>query len=297
MLRHYLKEAGLNQGRRGWLDAHGCIIFSQYYDTAKWVADCVAAEFPAIPVGLYAGAGRSGIYKDGQFASTDRNVIKTAVRNHELRLLVATDAACEGLNLQTLGTLVNIDLPWNPSKLEQRIGRIKRFGQVRDRVDMLSLVYEGSRDEVVYDRLSERMKDRFDIFGQLPDTLDDDWIENEETLEAELRKHADRKRQASAFDVRWGGHGHGRGRHRGPALLAAGLGNVHAGAGASGRRGGALPRLVDRTVCRTLTTLRELCGAQFRRSMARLVEPSGSLLPTVTAITAGDGGRRRACST
>ncbi|MBV1800653.1 phospholipase D-like domain-containing anti-phage protein [Siccirubricoccus sp. G192] len=211
VLRHYLKEAGLNQGRRGWLDAHGCIIFSQYYDTAKWVADCVAAEFPAIPVGLYAGAGRSGIYKDGQFASTDRNVIKTAVRNHELRLLVATDAACEGLNLQTLGTLVNIDLPWNPSKLEQRIGRIKRFGQVRDRVDMLSLVYEGSRDEVVYDRLSERMKDRFDIFGQLPDTLDDDWIENEETLEAELRKHADRKRQASAFDVRWGGTATGEG--------------------------------------------------------------------------------------
>lgn len=211
VLRHYLKEVGIHQGRRGWLDAHGCIIFSQYYDTARWVADCLAAEFPAIPVGLYAGAGRSGVYKGGQFAATDRNVIKQAVRDHELRLLVATDAACEGLNLQTLGTLVNIDLPWNPSKLEQRIGRIKRFGQIRDRVDMLSLVYEGSRDEVVYGRLSERMKDRFDIFGQLPDTLDDDWIDNEETLEAELRKHADRRRQVSAFDVRWGGTATGEG--------------------------------------------------------------------------------------
>lgn len=211
VLRHYLKEVGAFQGRRGWLDTHGCIIFSQYYDTARWVADCLAAEFSAIPIGLYAGAGRSGIYKGGQFVGTDRNVIKTAVRDHELRLLVATDAACEGLNLQTLGTLVNVDLPWNPSKLEQRIGRIKRFGQVRDRVDMLSLVYEGSRDEVVYNRLSERMKDRFDIFGQLPDTLDADWIENEETLETELRKHADRRRQASAFDVRWGGTATGEG--------------------------------------------------------------------------------------
>ena len=126
-------------------------------------------------------------------------------------MLIATDAACEGLNLQTLGTLVNLDLPWNPSKLEQRLGRIKRFGQVRSRVDMLSLVYEGSRDEVVYDRLSERMKDRFDIFGQLPDTLEDEWIDSEEKLEAELRKHADRKRQASAFDVRWGGTATGQG--------------------------------------------------------------------------------------
>ena len=162
--------------------------------------------------------GRPEICMSGQvsFLLTDatpakRTTIKDMVRDQELRLLVATDAACEGLNLQALGTLVNVDLPWDPSKLEQRIGRIKRFGQARDQVDMLSLIYEGSRDEVVYDRLSDRMRDRFDIFGQLPDTLEDDWIDSEERLEAELRKHADRRRQASAFDVRWGGTATGRG--------------------------------------------------------------------------------------
>ena len=74
----------------------------------------------------------------------------------EIRLLVATDAACEGLNLQTLGTLINVDLPWNPSRLEQRIGRIKRFGQTRDRVDMLNLVYTNTNDEKVYRALSQR---------------------------------------------------------------------------------------------------------------------------------------------
>lgn len=211
VLRHYLREVGASHGRSGWLEMHGCIVFSQYHDTARWVANCLAAEFAAIPIGLYAGAGRSGIYKAGQFASALRPTIKDKVREGTLRLLVATDAACEGLNLQTLGTLVNVDLPWNPSKLEQRIGRIKRFGQLRDRVDMLSLVYEGSRDEVIYDRLSRRMRDRFDIFGQLPDTLEDDWIDDEERLEDELRKHADRKRQASAFDVRWGGTATGQG--------------------------------------------------------------------------------------
>src|ERR1017187_7895240 len=78
-------------------------------------------------------------------------------------LLVATDAACEGLNLQTLGTLINVDLPWNPSRLEQRIGRIKRYGQTRDRVDMLNLVYVNTNDEKVYRALSQRMKDRYDL--------------------------------------------------------------------------------------------------------------------------------------
>ena len=139
------------------------------------------------------------------FTSAERDAIKAAVREREIRLLVATDAACEGLNLQALGTLINVDLPWNPAKLEQRLGRIKRFGQVRDTVGMLNLVYGGSRDEAVYNRLSARMKDRFDVFGQLPDTLDDEWIDDEERLEAELRKYADRRKRANAFDIRWGG--------------------------------------------------------------------------------------------
>src|SRR5438477_9155764 len=94
----------------------------------------------------------------------------------------ATDAACEGLNLQTLGTLINVDLPWNPSRLEQRLGRIKRIGQARQSVDMLNLVYAGTRDEVVYDRLSQRMQDRYDIFGSLPDVIEDDWIDHIEDL-------------------------------------------------------------------------------------------------------------------
>jgi superfamily II DNA/RNA helicase len=197
VVRHYLRE-------KRWLSEWGCIVFSQYYDTARWTAECLAAEFPDIPVALYAGAGRSGVFRGGRFVGALRDAIKAAVREREIRLLVATDAACEGLNLQALGSLINIDLPWNPSKLEQRIGRIKRFGQARKVVDMLNLVYEGSRDEAVYNRLSERMKDRFDIFGQLPDTLDDEWIEDEERLETELRKYADRRQRANAFDIRWG---------------------------------------------------------------------------------------------
>jgi superfamily II DNA/RNA helicase len=168
---HYL------QGEPSWLN-YGCIIFSQYYDTARWVAEELAAKLPTEPIGLYAGADRSRMVRGDTQVHVARDLIKKAVKEREIRLVVATDAACEGLNLQTLGTLINVDLPWNPSRLEQRIGRIKRFGQARDSVDMLNLVYHGTRDERVYERLSERMRDRYDIFGSLPDVIEDDWIEN-----------------------------------------------------------------------------------------------------------------------
>ena len=131
--------------KKTWLE-HGCIVFSQYYDTALWVAKELAKILPDEPVGVYAGANKSGIYRNDEFSSVDRNLLKLAVKDRSIRLMVATDAACEGLNLQTLGTLINVDLPWNPSRLEQRLGRIKRFGQARQSVDMLNLVYSETQD-------------------------------------------------------------------------------------------------------------------------------------------------------
>jgi superfamily II DNA or RNA helicase len=186
-----------------WLE-HGCIIFSQYFDTVRALAEELATALPGEPVAIYAGAGKSGIFRDGDFASVERESIKVAVKEREIRLLVATDAACEGLNLQTLGTLINVDLPWNPARLEQRLGRIKRFGQVRKTVDMLNLVYHDTQDEDVYDVISRRMKDRYDIFGSLPDTIEDEWIENVEELEEKMDEYIHLRNQArNAFEVRY----------------------------------------------------------------------------------------------
>jgi superfamily II DNA or RNA helicase len=188
---------------RRWLDL-GCIVFSQYYDTAYWIAQSLTARLPGESVALYAGAGKSGLFFDCEWRSVEREEIKAKVKERKIRLLVATDAACEGLNLQTLGTLINVDLPWNPSRLEQRIGRIKRYGQTRDRVDMLNLVYANTNDEKVYRALSQRMKDRYDLFGSLPDTIDDDWIEDIEHLEEHFSQFTQKKRRANAFDLRYG---------------------------------------------------------------------------------------------
>ena len=186
-----------------WLE-HGCIIFSQYYDTAYWVASELARAMPDEPIGVYAGTGRSGLFRKDEFASVDRDDLKKAVKARDIRLLVATDAACEGLNLQTLGTLINIDLPWNPSRLEQRLGRIKRFGQARKTVDMLNLVYHDTQDEKVYRVLSRRLKDKFDIFGGLPDTIEDDWITSEEELDSKMNEYIHlRKKARDAFELRY----------------------------------------------------------------------------------------------
>jgi len=192
----------LSEGKT-WQE-HGCIVFSQYYDTAYWVASELARVLPAEPVAVYAGTGKSGIFRAEEFASVDREDIKKAVKKRELRLVAATDAACEGLNLQTLGTLINVDLPWNPSRLEQRLGRIKRLGQARRTVDMLNLVYHDTQDEEVYQVLSRRLKDKFDIFGGLPDTIEDDWIESVEKLEEMMDKYIHLRQKArDVFELRY----------------------------------------------------------------------------------------------
>ncbi|MBI3370539.1 MAG: DEAD/DEAH box helicase family protein [Betaproteobacteria bacterium] len=200
-VRYFL--TGRRTEGKTWLE-HGCIVFSQYYDTAYFVGAELAKLLPGEAVGVYAGAGKSGLFRGNDFASIEREDIKAAVKKHEIRLLVATDAACEGLNLQTLGTLINVDLPWNPSRLEQRLGRIKRFGQARRTVDMLNLVYHETQDEKVYQVLSRRMKDRYDIFGGLPDTIEDEWIETIETLEEMMDEYIHlRKRARDVFEMRY----------------------------------------------------------------------------------------------
>jgi superfamily II DNA or RNA helicase len=188
---------------KSWLE-HGCIIFSQYYDTVEWLAKNLALWLKDEVVAVYAGAGKSALFRGDESSSVEREAIKNAVKKREIRLVVATDAACEGLNLQTLGTLINVDLPWNPSRLEQRLGRIRRFGQARKVVDMLNLVYHGTQDEKIYSVLSERMKDVYDIFGTLPDTIEDDWIEDEEKMRKRVDAYiSERSKAMNSFSVRY----------------------------------------------------------------------------------------------
>lgn len=158
-----------------WLE-RGCIIFSQYYDSACWVAENLSDDLPHEKIGLYAGGDKSGIFVGGIYEKRSKEEIKQMVKRRELRVLVGTDAASEGLNLQTLGSLVNLDLPWNPTRLEQRKGRIQRIGQVYDNVYIYNMRYKGSVEDRVHFLLSERLANIYGMFGQIPDVLEDVWI-------------------------------------------------------------------------------------------------------------------------
>lgn len=170
-----------------WIE-RGTIIFSQYFDTAKWIAENLSKEFDGETIGLYAGGDKSGIFIDGVFKRKDKEELKAMVKSRDLRILVGTDSASEGLNLQTLGSLINIDLPWNPTRLEQRKGRIQRIGQVHDTIFVYNMRYKDSVEDRVHNLLSQRLRNIYNVFGQLPDVLEDVWInvaigEQEKALE------------------------------------------------------------------------------------------------------------------
>jgi hypothetical protein len=188
-----------------WLEL-GCILFSQYYDTVRWVGDELAkrAEFAHMDIGLYAGSNRSGFWREGRFQRCDRNDLKARVRAGELRLLLGTDAASEGLNLQRLGTLINIDLPWNPTRLEQRKGRIQRIGQARSEIWIANLRYRDSVEDRVHQVLADRLEAIHDLFGQIPDTLEDVWVKVALNDEQSARQLIDRTTATrNPFDIKY----------------------------------------------------------------------------------------------
>lgn len=172
-----LRDGNAAAGPESWLQL-GCIVFSQYYDSVEWLArELSTSELPQERIGVYAGAGKSAIYTSGIRQAEDREVLKRMVRTGDIRLVIGTDAASEGLNLQRLGTLINLDLPWNPTRLEQRKGRIQRIGQKRNRVFVYNMRYRGSVEDRVHELLSSRLRDIHSMFGQIPDTLEDVWID------------------------------------------------------------------------------------------------------------------------
>ena len=193
---HYLRE-------RRWLEENGAIIFSQYRTTAEWVLEALCAAFPDEPVALYAGGAASFVQRGQDRRTAAREQIKRRIQNGEIRLVCATDAACEGLNLQRLGAQVNIDMPWNPSRLEQRKGRVQRIGQARDDIHVLNLRYAGTVEDQVYAALSQRFGDISLVLGQLPDVFEDDWIAAVLKDRTALRNFSQRLTAKPAMELRY----------------------------------------------------------------------------------------------
>ncbi|HEY7307838.1 MAG TPA: helicase-related protein [Gemmataceae bacterium] len=190
------------------------VVFTRFYDTLTDIVRRLRQLQPDLRLGTFSGQG--GQYVDperGQMVSVDRDEVKHRFLRGEIDLLICTDAAAEGLNLQTANLLINFDLPWNPMKVEQRIGRIDRIGQRHAEVYVLNLCYVDSVEQMVYERLLRRLKETEGVVGTqqislLPVTLEEfqqlaDGTLSEQELEQRARQRLrEFQRRAAAMEIR-----------------------------------------------------------------------------------------------
>ncbi len=161
-------EQEIGQLLRGGFDA--VIVFTQYTDTMDFLKDFLAERLE-VPIGCFSGLG--GQYRDssGAWVTCTKEEIKRFFQTRKIQVMICTDAAGEGLNLQTCGALVNYDLPWNPMRVEQRIGRIDRIGQRYPAVRVLNLAYAETIEADIYFALSRRISLFNGVVGRLQPIL------------------------------------------------------------------------------------------------------------------------------
>lgn len=146
------------------------IVFTQYTDTMDYLREKLRQVYGA-QVACYSGRGGER-WNGAGWARTSKEAIKTAFRDsRDVKVLLCTESASEGLNLQTCGVLINYEMPWNPMRVEQRIGRIDRIGQRYDRVWIRNYFYEGTVEATVYQRLDDRIASFESIVGELQPIL------------------------------------------------------------------------------------------------------------------------------
>ena len=125
------------------------LVFSFFRDTVEYLYDCLAKR----------GVGVIKIH--GGFNVRDRQKIIERFRTDpKIRVMISSDVGAEGLDFQFCNTIFNYDLPWNPMKVEQRIGRIDRFGQESSRIRIYSLVI----DDSIKSRILMRLYNRIGLF-------------------------------------------------------------------------------------------------------------------------------------
>jgi Helicase conserved C-terminal domain len=135
-------------------DGRSALVFTGYSDTMVYLRDYLVGAW-GTAVASYSGDG-GAIWTGSTWQSASKAQVTSALHRGQIRVLVCTDAASEGLNLQAAGAVVNFDLPWNPSKVEQRIGRIDRIGQALAEVRIVNLFLANSVDARVYRALAQR---------------------------------------------------------------------------------------------------------------------------------------------
>ena len=155
------------------------MVFSQFRDTQVWLREQLGKEN-----GDFLLAGLSGsedwIYQpsDQAFVPRVREAVVRQFRERPQGILLCTETAAESLNFQFCSAIINYDIPWNPMRLEQRIGRIDRIGQEKPVISIVHLFY---RDTVEYDAYTA-MEERIEEFKENVGTLQPILAANLETI-------------------------------------------------------------------------------------------------------------------
>jgi superfamily II DNA or RNA helicase len=162
--------SSLLQGQAEMFDAHGhrrkLVIFSEHRDTQRYLAEKIR--------GLL-GRPEQVVTIDGSMAREERKLSQERfTQDKDVLVLIATDAAGEGINLQRAHLMVNYDLPWNPNRLEQRFGRIHRIGQT-EVCHLWNLIAKNTREGEVFEKLFTKLEEQrkalggkvFDVLGKL----------------------------------------------------------------------------------------------------------------------------------
>ena len=156
------------------LREQGCgqaMVFTQFTDTMDFLRDALLRQ-GGLRLMCFSGRGGEVPAADGAaWRRIGRDDAKRRFRDGEADVLLCTDAAAEGLNFQFCGALVNYDMPWNPMRVEQRIGRIDRLGQRHASIRIVNLHYEGTVETDVYRALRERIQLFETVVGRLQPIL------------------------------------------------------------------------------------------------------------------------------
>ena len=146
--------------------AQKLVIFTEHRDTLNYLKDRITTLL---------GRAEAVVTIHGGMGRQDRlNTQESFKHGPSVQVLLATDAAGEGINLQRAHLMVNYDLPWNPNRLEQRFGRIHRIGQT-EVCHLWSLVAKETREGDVYQKLLDKLEEArralggqvFDVLGKL----------------------------------------------------------------------------------------------------------------------------------
>jgi hypothetical protein len=146
------------------------MVFTQYTDTMDFLRDQLSRN-SAVRLMCYSGRGGEIRSADGTWRVISRDDAKRRFREGQADVLLCTDAAAEGLNFQFCGAVVNYDMPWNPMRVEQRIGRIDRLGQEHPIIRIVNLHYDDTVETDVYRALRNRIGLFESVVGKLQPIL------------------------------------------------------------------------------------------------------------------------------